>query len=43
MFGDAFIILFACVSLIVFVTTKNQTNESNKEDTAQHQVEDCRE
>ena len=43
MFGDAFIILFACVSLVAFVATKNQTNESHKEDTGQYQVEESKE
>ena len=42
MFGESLIILFACISLVAFVATKNQTNESNKEDTAQHQIEESK-
>ena len=43
MFSEGLIILFACVSLVAFVATKNQTNELYKEDTGQHQVEENKE
>ena len=43
MFGSGFIILFACASLIAFVTTKDQTTKSNKEDTTPSQIEESRE